>query len=253
MTGPGPGIDEAAAVRPEEEGLTSALPGLDAALGLVRPTIDDYCRAGAQYVHAASTLTRGQAKSAQVLLSQVLARVTLADLRDTLGTSLPGAIAGERTVGGGLREVKADVSQMSMTEGVMLAIELKPVHLAIGRAIWNRFGDIRTFAVNLHLKFPFAVVGGVMTLPTLERARSGDDTEWKDTTQVIERAIARFVRAGGRQTEGDAPHLLEGIAVVVFDDLTGEITELPAQGTGLRWREFVTGLAEAYDARFGAV
>lgn len=39
----------------------------------------------------------------------------------------------------------------------------------------------------------------------------------------MSRAVARFVRAGGRETEGDAPHLLEGIAVVAFDRETGVI------------------------------
>ena len=111
--------------------------------------------------------------------------------------------------------MKADVSEITETDGLKLAVEIKPVHLAVGRAVWNRFGDIRTFAVNVHLKFPFAVVGGILTLPTTERVRSGNDDDWKSTTHLIERAVGRFTRAGGRQTEGDAPHLLEGIAVCV--------------------------------------
>ena len=58
--------------------------------------------------------------------------------------------------------------------------------------------------------------------------------------------IARFVRAGGRRTEGDAPHLLEAIAVVVFDHTTGEIVqELPPAASGLRWEGFIAGLAAA--------
>lgn len=182
-----------------------------------RPTIEDYCAAAAEYVRDASQMTKGEQKISQVALSNALARVTLLDLRARLDATLPSAHAGERTVGGGLREVQADVSEMTVTDGLTLAVELKPVHLAVGRAIWNRFGDIRTFAVNIHLKFPFAVVGGVMTLPTQERLHSGGDGNWKATTHLVERAIARFVRAGGRRTEGDAPHLLEGIAVVVFN------------------------------------
>lgn len=229
-------------------------PILDAVVGMERPRIDDYCRAAAEYVRLATMLGQGQPKSSQLALSQVLGVVLLSDLRDALGDPLDGAHAGERTVGGGLREVKADVSEMTATDGLTLAVELKPVHLAVGRAIWNRFGDIRTFAVNVHLKFPFAVVGGVMTLPTEERLRSGQDDAWRETTHLVERAVSRFVRAGGRQTEGDAPHLLEGIAVVVFDRSSGDIDPaLPPSGTGLRWAEFVDALATNYDARFGAL
>lgn len=81
---------------------------------------------------------------------------------------------------------------MTARNGLTLAVEIKPVHLAVGRAIWNRFGDIRTFAVNIHLKFPFAVIGGIMTLPTEERLVSGNDLNWKPTTTLIARAADRF-------------------------------------------------------------
>jgi hypothetical protein len=64
--------------------------------------------------------------------------------------------------------------------------------------------------------------------------------------------VARFIRAGGRETEGDAPHLLEGIAVVAFDRETGVIEpDLPPVSSGLRWSEFIDSMADAYVARFG--
>ena len=151
-----------------------------------------------------------------------------------------------------MRSVKADVSEITETDGLKLAVEIKPVHLAVGRAIWNRFGDIRTFAVNVHLKFPFAVVGGVLTLPTTERSKSGSDGNWKPTNHLIERAVGRFIRAGGRRTEGDAGHLIEGMAVVVFDRKTGLLEpDLPPIGSGLRWPEFINTIHQTYEARFG--
>ena len=127
------------------------------------PTIDDYCVAAAEYVREASQVGPQKGKAAQIRLSNGLSRATLAGLRET-GLSLEGAIADERTVGGGLRSAKADVSEITETDGLKLAIEIKPVHLAVGRAVWNRFGDLRTFAVNPHLKFPFAVVGGILNV-----------------------------------------------------------------------------------------
>lgn len=139
-----------------------------------RPTIEDYAAAAAEYIRAASSITPGAGKAAQVRLSRGLANVTLLDLRDR-GLGLPQAVAGERNVGGALRSAQADLSEVTHLDGLTLALEIKPVHLAVGRAIWNRFGDIRTFAVNIHLKFPFAVVGGIMTLPTQERLKSGSD------------------------------------------------------------------------------
>jgi hypothetical protein len=218
---------------------------------LERPTIDDYCRASAEYIRKATEVGTMKGKAAQIRLSNALAAITLADLRDR-APGFEQAVAGEREVGGGLRNVKADVSEISAIHGLTLAVEIKPVHLAVGRAIWNRFGDVRTFAVNVHLKFPFAVVGGILTLPTTERVRSGDDISWKSTSHLVSRAVARFIRAGGRETEGDAPHLLEGIAVVAFDRETGAIEpDLPPVSSGLRWDEFIDSMAEAYVARFG--
>lgn len=226
---------------------------VDELAGLERPTIEDYCAASAQYIRNATRLGAAKGKAAQIRLSNALAEVTLHDLQDK-GLGLDEAVAGERDVGGGLRSVKADVSEISGVHGLTLAVEIKPVHLAVGRAIWNRFGDVRTFAVNIHLKFPFAVVGGILTLPTAERARSGDDSNWKSTTHLVSRAVARFIRAGGRTTEGDAPHLLEGIAVVAFDRESGAIEpDLPPVGSSLRWHEFIEKIADAYDARFGEV
>ena len=166
-------------------GGATGLPLTDGLVSLPRPQLADYCRAAAEYITAASVVTPSQAKIAQVRLSNALGVITLADLRERLGQPLPAAYAGEREVGGGLRTVQADVSEMTARNGLTLAVEIKPVHLAVGRAIWNRFGDIRTFAVNIHLKFPFAVIGGIMTLPTEERLVSGNDLNWKPTTTLI--------------------------------------------------------------------
>jgi hypothetical protein len=181
-----------------------------------------------------------------------------------------------------LRSVNADVSEIHPIDGLRLAIELKPVNLAVGRAIWNRFGDIRTFAVNLHLKFPFCIVGGVLVIPTYEEFGTDEAQEAeveettiaegadvsspepeeivvaavtaprrRDTRPLIKRAVARLVRAGGRRTEADAPHLLEAIAVVIYNPETGSIdTDLPPPGSGLRWSEFIDTLVATYEARF---
>ena len=237
----------------DQTGLDADPTGLDAVdvlAGLESPNVADYCTAAAQYVREASTLGPGKGKTAQIRLSAGLARATVAALRAN-GLELTNAVAGERTVGGGLRSVKADVSEIAEINGLKLAVEIKPVHLAVGRAIWNRFGDIRTFAVNVHLKFPFAVIGGILTLPTTERVTSGSDTAWKPTTHLIEQAVNRLARAGGRKTEGDAAHLLEGIAVLAFDRETGRIEpDMPPEGSGLRWEEFIQQMTMAYQSRF---
>ena len=186
-------------------------------------------------------------------------------------------------------------------DGLRLAVELKPVNLAVGRALWNRFGDIRAFAVNIHLKFPFAVVGGVLAIPTWEEAKitkkmaaersvaeaalrqslagqisdeaesdsagddedvseedeaaalqaAGEDVYRKPTVDLISRLVQRLDKTRMRDTEADPPHLLEAVTVIVYDPDTAALhPDLPAHGTGLRWDQFVSRMAEIYDVRF---
>ena len=228
----------------------TGLPKVDAIGSAVAPSVEDYVAAASEYVREAGKLTAGQKKSGQLRLSDALGRALVAELRTRL-PQMQRALAGEREVSGALRTARADVSEIHPLDGLRLAVELKPVNLAVGRAIWNRFGDIRTFAVNIHLKFPFAVVGGVLTIPTYEEDQGTGGGNRKSTVHLIARAVQRLVRAGGRKTEGDAPHLLEAIAVIVYDPDTGEIdATAPPPGSGLRWSEFIDALTTAYNARF---
>jgi len=73
----------------------------------------------------------------------------------------------------------------------------------------------------------------------------------KPTKRLIDRLVLRLQRTRRRQTEADAAHLLEGVAVVVYTPSTGTIDEdVPPPASGLRWEEFVNHLAETYDVRF---
>lgn len=226
------------------------LPVIDAALAETRPTVDSFVRAASEYVRSSRDLGTSLAKKAQLRLSYILGRVIAADLAERLDGL--DARVGETKVGGGLRSVNADVAEYHKTDGLRLAIEIKPINLAVGRAIWNRFGDIRTFAVNVHLKFPFAVVGGVLTLPTYEETAKKDGTiSRKSTVHLIERATERLARSGNRETEGDAAHLLEAIGLVIYDPDSQELDpDHPPAGSSLRWEEFIDRLATAYAGRF---
>lgn len=276
------------------------IPEIDSLADRDDVTIDEYIRGVSTYVLRSSTLTDGQKKAGQIRLSNALARAFMSDFRKKVPLpKLSRQSTKEHKLSGALRSGNVDASESHELDGLRMAIEIKPVNLAVGRAIWNRFGDIRTFAVNFHLKFPFSVLGGVLVLPTweevgtkaakkaeeveeivesadtetlavvaegdLEEADSEDETaeeaaeaepaipalRRKDTKDLINRAIARLIRAGGRETEADAAHLLEAIAVVVYDPDDGELhKEIPPAKSGLRWDEFIDTLATTYKARF---
>ncbi|MEX0683573.1 MAG: hypothetical protein WD904_05650 [Dehalococcoidia bacterium] len=227
---------------------SSGVPSIEA-LATALPTLAAYVAAASDYVRLSSALSLSQKKTGQIRLSAALGVVLAAELRNQVPWMHP--LAGERDVSGGLRIAKADVSEIHPLDGLRLAVEIKPVNLAVGRAIWNRFGDIRMFAVNLHLKFPFAVLGGVLAIPTYEESSGTGGVARRSTVHLINRAVARLSRAGGRRTEGDAPHLLEGVGVLVYDPDAGVVDpDIPPAGSGLRWDEFISAMAIAYAARF---
>lgn len=243
--------------KPPEAGL--ALPGrrkpvkptglalVDGLARLPAQRIQDYLAAVSEYVRRSPDLDQNTKKAAQIRLSYALGQALIGDLKRQLVRV--NARAGEHKVAGALRVVNADVSEYHELDGLRLAIEIKPVNLAVGRALWNRFGDVRAFAVNIHLKFPFCVVGGVLVIPTYELTTKGVK---KSTMPLIERTIGRLVRAGRRRNESEAAHLLEGIGVIVYDPDTGRMDEgVPSVKSELRWERFVAQLAEAYDTRFG--
>ena len=150
-----------------KELLPTGIAEVDRLQALSACSIDDYISGVSAYVRQSPSLASGRKKSGQIRLSNALGKALLQELRTRI-PHLKGAQVGERRVSGALRPANVDVSELHELDGLRLAVELKPVNLAVGRAIWNRFGDLRTVAVNLHLKFPFAVIGGVLVIPTYE-------------------------------------------------------------------------------------
>ena len=252
------------------------IPALDHVARAAQPTFVEYLAGASGYIVNGRNLPNKNnaqsksAKSAQGDLSRALGSVIARELYDRhtkliLAELGPQAFVATRSqraahvlsptaketpVAGGLRTARSDVTEAHGLDGVRLAIEIKPTYRAVGRAIWNRFGDVRAFGVNIHLKFPFAVVGGVQVLPTWDFDENGN---WVDTTASLRRASRRLDRIRMRETEADADHLLEGFLLVIFDPKTGKLdSAIPSPGSPLRWDGFIDALVAAYDTRFGA-
>ncbi len=310
--------------RKQAKAVATGLQKVDAVALVAAPTLQDYLGAVSEYVLESPGLGASPSKTAQIALGAALGRVLRTELMAALPRIKPHA--GELSVAGALRVARADVSESHHLDGLRLAVEIKPVNRAVGRALWNRFGDIRAFAVNIHLKFPFAVVGGVLAVPEWEWAKltkkmlkeaeaalaeaatadeatgevpaadeggtdDGDDDAQessaavdgdddladeppldtaaaaaaaaavatvgvgglfkKPTLGLLARLVRRLIRTRRRETEADAAHLLEAVAVIVYDPDTAALhPALPPAGSGLRWEEFVARLADAYELRF---
>src|SRR6266705_1919345 len=95
-------------------------------------TIQDYAKAASEYVRSAPSLSDSQKKTGQIRLSAGLAVA----LRNDLLRRRPDLHirAGEHPVSGALRITNADLSEFDELDGLRLAVEIKPVNLAVGRA-----------------------------------------------------------------------------------------------------------------------
>src|SRR5215208_3623307 len=77
-----------------------------------------------------------------------------------------GTNIGEHKDSGSLRSRDADISESHKLDGLRVAIEIKPV--------------------NLHLKFPFCVIGGVLVIPTWEETGTRAAKKAEKTEEAIE-------------------------------------------------------------------
>ena len=103
---------------------------LDSLNAKTEVTAQDYVDAVSEYIMSADSLSDGVKKAAQIRLSNVLGRALAISLAD-FTPPVKGVHVGEKDVSGALRIVQADVSQVHELDGLRLAIEIKPVNLAV--------------------------------------------------------------------------------------------------------------------------
>src|SRR5436190_1375156 len=116
----------------------------------------------------AAAASRAEKKRYAELLSQHLAQEMAAGLR-TIGfegiTPVRGG-PGERAFQGGLGPKKVDVSYADARHGLLLAVSIKTTNFRpYGNNLINRFGDLCTEAITLHMRFPNSVVCALFAMP----------------------------------------------------------------------------------------
>lgn len=211
--------------------------------GTAALSIGDYLFAACAYQADLDAGLVTNKKKRQLELAALLARVIANEARRR---GVKEVKAGEIAVSGALSRPRVDVVEASVEDGLRLGIEIKTVNEAAGRAMWNRVGDLRSFAVNFHLKFPYAVCGGVITCPAQMPGEPNLNNLLRRTEQVLS-------RVNGRPDEASAPHRLEAAALVVYEcGATGpRLSEsVPSSGSGLRYEQFIEALILSYSARF---
>jgi len=155
------------------------------------------------------------------LLSAALA-VEVADGLRALGFTNVKPIRGgpgEREFQGGLGPKKVDVSYADERHGLLLAVSIKSICFEpYGKNLKNRFSDLCTEAVTLHMRFPYSVVCGLFAMP---EAASLDTTAHRRLS-TFERAATLLGTISGRQDYSSASERFQDITMLLFRPLRQE-------------------------------
>lgn len=166
------------------------------------------------------TAIRPVKKRYSELLSKHLAEEIAAGMR-SLGLSstkpLRGA-PGEKEFQGGLGTKKVDVSYSDEQHGLHLAVSVKTINFPPwGKNLKNRFSDMCTEAITLHMRFPYAVVCGLFVMPLT----ADKDVTTGRPVSTFRRATTLFSTISGRQEYTDPGEKFENVTMLRFQPVDG--------------------------------
>lgn len=158
---------------------------------------------------------RNEKKSWSERLSRALAEYVAANLREggfENTKPFPGG-AGERAFQGGLGPKKVDVSYADERHGLLLAVSVKTIgYPPFGKNLKNRFGDLMTEAITLHMRFPYSVVCALFAFP---EAADIDRTPIRRMS-TFDRACKLFSLASGRREYTGPGEKFENVTAVCY-------------------------------------
>lgn len=120
---------------------------------------------------------------------------------------------GEVEFQGGLGPKKVDVSYADERHGLLAAVSIKSICFEpYGKNLKNRFGDLCTEAITLHMRFPYSVVCALFAMP--EDANL-DRTALRRIS-TFRRAAMLFGTISGRQDYSSAGERFEDVTMMLF-------------------------------------
>jgi len=172
----------------------------------------------------AATVPQSEKKRYSELLSRYLAEEVAAGLR---AARFPGVKPfpgqpGEKEFQGGLGPKRVDVSYADERHGLLLAVSIKSINFPpFGKNLKNRFGDLCTEAITLHMRFPYSVVCALFAFPV----SADEDITHARATSTFQRATALFSTISGREEYTDPGEKFENVTMLLFRPVAGD--ELP--------------------------
>lgn len=125
---------------------------------------------------------------------------------------LPGG-PGEKAFQGGLGPKKVDVAYSDEQHGLLLAVSIKTIcSPPYGKNLKNRFADLCTECITLHMRFPYAVLCAMFAFP----AAADKDVTASRTVSTFARAGKLLATISGRSAHSNAAEKLENATIVLF-------------------------------------
>jgi hypothetical protein len=198
--------------------------------------------------------TQAQKKRYSEVLSSHLAREVAEGLR-SVGFSNVKPFRegpGEKAFQGGLGPKKVDVSYSDEQHGLLFAVSIKSINSPpFGKNLKNRFGDLLTEAITLHLRFPYSVVCMLFAFPI----ESSKDVTKLRKISTFERARKLFATVSGREDYTDPGEKFENVTMLLFEPRSArrrrvKIELFDAQtGHALTETEYFLRLRDIYNNR----
>ncbi|HWN07961.1 MAG TPA: hypothetical protein VNO50_01505 [Pyrinomonadaceae bacterium] len=98
-----------------------------------------------------------------------------------------------------------------------MAVSIKSINFApFGKNLKNRFGDLLTEAITLHLRFPYSIVCMLFAFPIA----SDKDVTRIRTKSTFLRATKLFATVSGRRDYTDPGEKFENVTMMLFQPVT---------------------------------
>lgn len=123
----------------------------------------------------------------------------------------------EKEFQGGLGPKKVDVAYSDEQHGLIFAVSIKTITATpFGKNLKNRFGDLCTEAITLHMRFPYSVVCALFAFPTT--ADQDHSTEpGRRQVSTFQRATQLFATISGRGNYTDPGEKFENVMMMLFN------------------------------------
>lgn len=165
--------------------------------------------------------TQAQKKRYSELLSKHLApevadglrRIGLRNVRPLRGGP------GEREFQGGLGPKKVDVTHADERNGLMLAVSIKSITVPpFGKNLKNRFADLCTEAITLHMRFPYSVICALFAFPLT----ADQDVTRGRPVSTFRRAMKLLATISGRSDYTGPGEKFEDVTLMLFQPVTAQ-------------------------------